>query len=208
MTKTTPDQKPDGRIQRSERSRQLIIDSMLELMQEGNLVPTAQQVAERAEVGIRTVFRHFNDMESLFKTMDQATRESYSNLFIGGDRHGTLEQRILHVTERHASAFEAIRPIILSTQAQMWRFEILQKNYARSQKALRNDTRDWLPEILKLPQISQQLVEAVVSFEFWDRLRTHQGLNKKKTIDAIVFQLQLLIPEGQACTPVNTSSTA
>ena len=55
--------KPDGRRMRSDRSRQLIIESMLELIRQGNLVPTAQQVADHASVGIRSVFRHFEDME-------------------------------------------------------------------------------------------------------------------------------------------------
>ena len=68
---------PDGRALRSERSRQVIIDAMLELVGEGNLVPTAQQVAERAEVGIRTVFRHFSEMESLYSTADKRLRETY-----------------------------------------------------------------------------------------------------------------------------------
>ena len=64
VKKTDPDvaaKKPDGRLLRSERSRQQIIDATQELVNEGVLVPTAQIVADRAEVGIRTVFRHFAD---------------------------------------------------------------------------------------------------------------------------------------------------
>ena len=53
------DLKPDGRRLRSDRSRRLIIESMLHLIHEGNLQPTAQQVADHAKVGIRSVFRHF-----------------------------------------------------------------------------------------------------------------------------------------------------
>ena len=52
----------DGRRQRSARSRAAIIEASFELMQEGVLAPTAQQIAERAGVGIRSFFRHFEDM--------------------------------------------------------------------------------------------------------------------------------------------------
>jgi AcrR family transcriptional regulator len=52
----------DGRRVRSERSRKSIIDAMLQLVEEGILVPTAQQVSERAGVSLRSVFRHFSDM--------------------------------------------------------------------------------------------------------------------------------------------------
>ena len=56
----------DGRRLRSERSRQAIVDAAIELMHNGVLVPTAQQISDRAGVGIRTFFRHFTDMETLF----------------------------------------------------------------------------------------------------------------------------------------------
>jgi len=42
---------PDGRRQRSERSRQAIIEAMLDMIGEGTLIPTAQQVSERRRGG-------------------------------------------------------------------------------------------------------------------------------------------------------------
>ena len=63
--------KPDGRLLRSERSRHLIVEAMIELIDEGVLTPTAQQVAKRANVGIRSVFRHFDDMDSIFETTNE-----------------------------------------------------------------------------------------------------------------------------------------
>ena len=130
---------PDGRRLRSERSRQAIIDAGLALIEEGVLVPTAQLISERAGVGIRSFFRHFSDMENLFATVDAEAREATEALFIGGDRHGTLEERIQHAIERHADGYEKKKRIILSTHAQSWRYEILRKNYARYQRGLRKD---------------------------------------------------------------------
>jgi AcrR family transcriptional regulator len=196
MTKAAADAKPDGRVLRSERSRQLIMDSMAGLIREGNLVPTAQQVAERAEVGIRTVFRHFNDMESLFESMDEAIVETYRDKFRGGDRDGTLEERILHAMERHATAYDFSQPVLDMTKAQMWRFKILQKNYARSQRELRKDLEHWLPELRKLPTLQRELVEAAASYEFWNRLRVHQGMSKAKATAALVELLTQLFKQS------------
>ena len=67
----------DGRIQRSERSRQLIIEAMIDLINNGNLIPTAQQVADQAGVAIRTVFRHFTEMEKLYGEIDASIRPVY-----------------------------------------------------------------------------------------------------------------------------------
>ena len=70
----TRDGKPrradDGRLRRSERSRELIADALYELLAEGDIEPSAQKVADRAGVGIRTVFRLFSDMDALYATVN------------------------------------------------------------------------------------------------------------------------------------------
>lgn len=186
-----PAKKPDGRLLRTERSRQQIIDALQDLVNEGVLVPTAQTVAERAGVGIRTVFRHFADMETLFATMDVQLRESYEGLFAGGDRAGALADRILHVIERRASAYEKLSSLMLSSRAQMWRSPVLQKNYARNQRGLRKDLADWLPEIAGLSPVRREAVDAATSFETWNRLRSQQGLSVKASMDVVHETLRL-----------------
>ena len=64
----------DGRALRSERSRRPIVEALFALVGEGVLQPTAQQVADRAGVGIRTVFRHFEDMDALLRGDGRAAR--------------------------------------------------------------------------------------------------------------------------------------
>jgi AcrR family transcriptional regulator len=184
---------PDGRRLRSERSRQAIIEAMLNLIEEGILVPTAQQVSERAGVGIRSVFRHFSDMESLFATADIRIREQYQKLFAGGNRDGSLQDRLLHAVEQHALAYEAIGNHLLSTKAQLWRYQILQEQYARAQRQVRRDLEDWLPEIRDLDSEKRELVDAAASFENWNRLREHQGLSRKTCIKLVTRLLEMII---------------
>ena len=193
MSKENQTTQIDGRRLRSERSRQAIIDAALALMEEGILVATAQQISERAGVGIRSFFRHFEDMESLSAAIDDQIRDSYESLFLGGDRDGSTEERIEHAVERHADAYETVKNIMLSTQVQRWRYEILQKNYARSQRGLRKDLDDWLPELKKLPRRRREAVDAVASFETWHRLREHQGQSKKASIEIVTDLLKGLI---------------
>jgi hypothetical protein len=112
---------------------------------------------------------------------------------MGGDREGTTQERIMHAVERHANGYENQRNIILSTAAQSWRYEILRKNYAHYQRGLRKDLEDWLPEIKSLSATQRQAVDAVASFEMWHRLREHQGLSKKRSIEIVVEILSGLI---------------
>jgi AcrR family transcriptional regulator len=195
MSRSSPGNgaQPDGRRLRSERSRQAIIDAMLQLVEEGVLVPTAQQVSDRAGVGIRSVFRHFSDMESLFAKADSVIRSQYQNIFAGGNREGSLQDRLLHAVEQRALAYEAIGNHFLTTKAQLWRYPILQAQYARAQHELRRDLDDWLPELLDLHSDDREMVDAVASFENWNRLRQYQGLNKKTSIRLTVQMLQMII---------------
>src|SRR5215475_1552310 len=55
----------DGRVVRGERNRQAIADAMLAFYDEGELRPSAAQVAKRAGISARSVHNHFADMESL-----------------------------------------------------------------------------------------------------------------------------------------------
>ncbi|HEY6131901.1 MAG TPA: helix-turn-helix domain-containing protein [Halioglobus sp.] len=182
MEKQEAEPAPDGRRLRSERSRQAIIDAMLELVEEGLLVPTAQQVSARAGVGIRSVFRHFSDMESLFATADIKIRNQYQDLFAGGDREGSLEERLLHAVEQRALAYETVGKHLLTTKAQLWRYPVLRQQYAQLQRQLRKDLDDWLPELKTLAAEKREMVDAIASFEHWNRLREHQELNKKSSV--------------------------
>lgn len=185
FVKPENDDKVDGRRLRSERSRLAFVDAVLALQEEGVLVPTAQQIADRAGVGIRSFFRHFEDMESLFEAIDDHIRDSYEALFINGDRSGTLEERIDGMVTRRADAFESVTNITQGTRAQLWRYQTLRDNYARNQRGLRKNLDGLLPEMQALPDETRESIDAITSFEMWDRLRSHQGLSKQASINLL-----------------------
>jgi AcrR family transcriptional regulator len=191
-----PAKETDGRRLRSERSRQSILDAILALVDEGILVPTAQQVSERAGVGIRSVFRHFSDMESLFVEADIQTRNQYQVLFEGGNREGTLPQRVLHAVEQHAIAYEAIGNRFLSTKAQLWRYSVLREQYERAQRQVRKDLDTWLPELKALSSERREIIDMMASFETWHRLRELQSLNKKSSIQLVNKLLNGIIADS------------
>ena len=175
----------DGRRQRSERSQTAIIEAALSLMDEGTLVPTAQQIADRAGVGIRSFFRHFADMDSLFLAADDMLLSSYEALFEVDDRTGALASRVARAIDLYGNAFEKLRPIILCTQAQLWRSPKLRENYAWHQKRLRKELELWLPEVSAMPKDLREALHAVASFDMWHRLREHQGLSPKASADIV-----------------------
>src|SRR5947207_13246814 len=56
----------DGRTARAQRTRAAVLAALLQLINEGDLRPTAPRIAERAKVSLRSVFQHFTDLEALY----------------------------------------------------------------------------------------------------------------------------------------------
>ena len=180
----------DGRRQRSERSRTAIITASLALIEQGILVPTAKQIADAAGVGIRSFFRHFEDMEALFEATDAHARSGFADLFPDGDGRGPLDARIDAFISGRAEAYEQLNNIILSTQAQMWKSKTLRRNYDRDQKKLRRITAGWFPETEGQTAQAADALEAITSFEMWHRLRHHQKLGLRETADIMAMLLR------------------
>lgn len=83
----------DGRHARSERSRQAMVDALLDLLRSGTLRPSSAQIAERAGVTQRTLFNQFGDMDSLISAVAARQSERVLGLLpTAGD--GTLEERV------------------------------------------------------------------------------------------------------------------
>jgi TetR/AcrR family transcriptional regulator of autoinduction and epiphytic fitness len=93
----------DGRHARSERSRQAMVDALLDLLRSGTLRPSSAQIAERAGVTQRTLFNQFGDMDSLISAV--AARQSERVLSLlpnAGD--GCLDER----ADRYCEGLEVL----------------------------------------------------------------------------------------------------
>ena len=175
----------DGRVQRSERSRTAIVQAMLELISEGSLSPTAQQVAERADVGVRTVFRHFSDMETLFATMNEQVASEVTSLFVDDEQTGPFSERVDSLIDRRVMIFGKLAPYVRSSTLQRWRSAFLQAEHERTTRVLRRDLRNWLPELESVPTEIAEALEMSLSFEAWNRLRIEQRLGLRRTAEVM-----------------------
>jgi AcrR family transcriptional regulator len=169
--------RPDGRALRAERSREAIVEALFDLVGEGTPVPTAQQVADRAGVGIRTVFRHFSDMESLFAEISERLRAEIRPLLRGRPPAGAPATRLRELVRRRARLFERILPYRRSTQILRGRSPFLEEQLRSDHRELRAELRRWLPE---LDDEALEALDAVLSPELWLRLRIDQRLGVRR----------------------------
>jgi len=188
---------PDGRALRSERSRRAIHEALFALVGEGVLQPTAQQVADRAGVGIRTVFRHFEDMDALFAEIDARVAAEVAPLVTAPVPAGSLEERARGLVARRAALFERIAPYKRSGDVQRWRSAFLRARHAAVVRELRAALLRWLPELEDAPADLVEALDLAVSFEAWDRLRSEQRLGPgraRAALERLVLTLVRALP--------------
>ena len=186
------DDEIDGRIRRSLRSRQRILDAMVELVEEGELHPTGQQVADRAGVGLRTVFRHFEDMESLHAEINERVRREVLPLFHEPIR-GALAQRVRELVSRRAEVFERIAPYRRAGALMRWRSPFLQNENRAMVRELRAQLRAVLPEVDAAPPAVLDALDVLTSFEAWERLRSDQRLGRDRAHESIATSVLTLL---------------
>lgn len=185
----------DGRRLRSLTSQNIIVDAMIILVQRGILEPTAQQVADEAGIGIRTVFRQVQDKENLFSKMDEKVRADLQEIF---DRaahpQGNLKERIEGLIELEAEIFEKNLQFLRATLANKWKYNTLQKNYERNQRNIKSFLYTWIPELNNLSESKQVLLTSVNTAGYWIELRENLKLSVTgaKKLKINVFQDALL----------------
>jgi len=175
----------DGRARRAERSGQAILEALVGLVGEGVLEPTAQQVAARARVGIRTVFRRFSDMESLLAEMGARVEAESLPLLFDGRPRGDITERARHLVRQRATFFERIAPYKRAGNLRRWRSAVVRDRHARLVRTLRADLLRWVPELRRAPSAVADALELATSFEAWDRLRTEQRLARERAQAAV-----------------------
>ena len=167
---------PDGRRRRAQDSRQRIVAAMIELVAEGHITPSAEEVASRANVGLRTVFRHFNDMESLYAALTASLAEQYEMWLIPFESMEWRDQ-LEEIIERRTATYERLLPFKRAGDAHRHTSPAIQAEHGRIRGVLRHRLRSFLPKSIADDSARFETLDLMLSFEVWQRLRDEQQLD-------------------------------
>ncbi len=186
----------DGRVKRRVLTRKRIIDGLRALVAEGNPRPTADQIAKRAEVSLRSIYQHFSDLDDLFAELAK------QSLSPSGDSErvvtGSLTQRIEQVVEQRDRYYDEIQD---SAQLAL-RLEASSDEVARAVRAVRRELRQQVSvafeaELCAFPESEREdRLEACIvalSFSTYELLRTHHGLSRGRYRKVTKRSLELLL---------------
>ncbi|MGH9015153.1 MAG: TetR/AcrR family transcriptional regulator [Acidimicrobiia bacterium] len=188
----------DGRSARAARTREAVVEALLELIDKGNPRPTAREIADQAGVSLRSVYVHFDDLEDLFTAAAQKWFQRMTKLFRPLPTEGPLAERL--------EAFVAQRCRLLEVNAPVRQAALLQEPFSPTLATVlqlgRKAARDQL-ELVFAPELGpergaarQRLLAAldvVAGTATWDTLRQHNDLSAEAARRVVAEMLTRLL---------------
>lgn len=172
----------DGRHARSQRTRAAVAEAMLDCLQAGLLRPSAAEVAERAGVSKRAVFRHFDNMEALLQEIAtlQTARVIAQLPRVATD--GPLDVRIASLVRNSAERNEIIAPVRRAALLMEPFSEVIQHGHKEVRDQVRRQVRVvFADELAALEEADRRArvatLRALLSFHYWDELRRRERLS-------------------------------
>jgi AcrR family transcriptional regulator len=189
----------DGRLRRSERTRQALVQAYLDLLRENPKAPTAPEIARRAGCSIRSVFQHFSGLLTLsLAAADYAFAQALAQDAVpnvDADLHTRLNSQV----ETRAAICEQWLPLwraLLRYQSESEELQIRIKRIRAAMVARLELV--YGPELSTLPEAERiQLLVALdilTDFESWGCMREGHGLSIEAARDIWINAIGRMLP--------------
>jgi len=198
-----PEEVLDGRNRRRLNSFELAVDALLDLIESGNASPTAQDIAERSGISVRTVFRLTENIESLHAAVVTRQIERTAHLYVSLPTSGTVTSRVRALVKNRSTIFEAIAPVrrvgdrLVDTSPKI--ADALQMHHL----VLRMQVQELFAGELKAMARGRRAtvldaVDVAVSWETWDQLRRLKELSVADAVRVMNLLVTAALGSGSA----------
>jgi len=192
---------PDGRSARRGRNRLAVIDAAVELFSEGNLRPTATEIAFRCGLSPKSVSRYFEDIDSLIAVAAERQMESVFSLFqIHAIGQGPLEQRIDDFVLMRLKAHEVMGGTSRAANFLAFKQPSVRTHLDEAQRLGREQIAlHFATELGRLPAARREsrtaAIDALLQFDALDYFRQHRQFSFRMTHAIVVDALTLLLED-------------
>ncbi len=196
----TPDRSPpDGRAARRDRNRAAVLDAVITLFSEGTLDPGPEEVARRAGLSLRSVYRYFDDRQALLQAaIDRQTDAVRPLLAIHAIGAGPLADRIETLVTARLRLYEATAATSRAARSRAGSNPTLGRQVALARRTLRDQVdRQFASELAALDPRRRRSLEAaadaLLQFDTLDLYRLHRGLSVRATHQVLSDALHALL---------------
>jgi AcrR family transcriptional regulator len=193
---------PDGRRLRRDQNRDAVIDALLALFREGRYQPGTAEIAARAGLSPRSLFRYFDDVDDLHQAAASRQRLLARPLIeLGIDPDREIADKIRAVVRARARLFEQIGPAGRALRACAHRHDPLAAELARNRAFLRSQLATvFAPELAAGAAAVLPALDVLCSFESYELLRHDQGLSRVRAEAALTDAIGTLLGVRQEVT--------
>jgi TetR/AcrR family transcriptional regulator, regulator of autoinduction and epiphytic fitness len=188
----------DGRHRRAERSRTAVVDALLSLYDDGVVRPGVADIAARAGVSPRSVFRHFADLEGLAEAAIDRQWERVHVLFDAPAHDGDRDTRVRALVDQRLRLHSAIIGVARAAAVLSSSSPVVASTLRARRRLLADQvTALFAPEIqAREGRARSELaaaLEATASLENLEYLRAHAGLSCDATAAVVGRMLHSLL---------------
>ena len=167
----------DGRHSRSIATRKRIVAGFIELIAEGIVAPTAEQVAVRAGIGLRTVFRHFDDMETLYREVGTHVSMLIDRILQIPLKAPDWQGKLIESIHVRAPLYESLMPFHIASHVYRHNSPFVEKYMQQLHMLECAILQIILPNALLNDKPRFQALVQALSNDAWVRLRREQKLS-------------------------------
>ncbi len=192
----------DGRTARAVRTRDGLVDATIELVEEGDLRPTAPRIAERAGVSVRSVFQHFDDLETLFAAVGHRVVERLAPLVTPIDASAPLAERLAAFVHQRCAVHEAVTPINRAAIVHAPTSTTIGRQFQQGHRFGADHAAEvFATELVAAGTRGTAVLEAIVvacSWPTWDLLRTLENLGVVEAEASVAAMVELVLAGAAA----------
>ena len=173
----------DGRTARRNRNKDAVLDALIEMAGEGRAEPPIEDIAERAGVSYRSVYRYFDDRTDLMlSAIARVMGDMWPIFDIEQLGEGPLDDRIDRLISVRLTAYRQLAPLTRAAVHLRANEPAVAEGYDRVRDYLREQLAQQLdPELSVMSESDRTLVLAVLDvvfqFEALDYLANHDAMD-------------------------------
>ena len=187
----------DGRRLRRDQNRRAVLEALVDLFGEGAYTPSMAEIAERAGLSPRSLFRYFDDADDLRRAAigrHLELADALVHLDVGAE--APTADKVARLVASRMALFETIRPAAHVVRINADRHAVFAEQLHTSRRYLRRQVqRLFAPELSGDRAVLAPAVDVLCSFETFELRRVDRGLSKPKT--AAALRAALLAPDAR-----------
>lgn len=192
----------DGRTLRRARSRADIVTALLDLFEEGHVDVSAAEIAARAGVSERSLFRHFSDVHDLYRTVcDTQYRRVSTSGAIEGFGTGDSRTKVRRFVEQRIRLYVAVGNVGIAARAHAPRMPMLAELLHDARRTMRRQVEEhFAVELDALDDATRRAaivtVDVLTSYESLDLMHRDQSLRLDAISDVLTVTIGKLLAKS------------